>query len=61
MKSDPIVSEIRKQRKKIEESCNNDFNLIFQQAVEIQNKYQDRLVSKPSHMIKQKQSSSVNL
>ncbi len=55
MKSDPIVSEIREQREKIEESCNNDFNLIFQQAVGIQNKYQDRLVSKPSRITEQKQ------
>ncbi len=48
MWQDPIVKEIRQQRKRIEKNCNNDFNEILQKAFIIQKKYSDRVVSKPS-------------
>ncbi len=48
MWQDPIVEEIRKQRFKIEADCGNDFNKIFEKALEVQNKFAKRLVSKPA-------------
>jgi len=48
MWKDPIVEEVRKQRLKIEADCKNDFDKIFEQAIEIQKKFSDKLVSKPS-------------
>ena len=48
MWKDPIVEEIRKQRLKIEADCKNDFDKIFEQAIETQKKFSDKLVSKPS-------------
>jgi hypothetical protein len=48
MWEDPIVKEIRQQRKQIEETCNNDFIEIFKNAIAIQKKYSNRVVSKPA-------------
>lgn len=48
MWEDPIVKEIRQQRKQIEDNCNNDFNEILKKAVAIQKLYSNRVVSKPS-------------
>ena len=48
MWEDPIVKEIRQQRKQIEETCNNDFNEILKKAAEIQKRHSNRVVSKPS-------------
>jgi len=48
MWKDPIVEEVRKQRLAIEAECGNDFEQIFEQAIEIQKKIPARLVSKPT-------------
>lgn len=48
MWKDPIVEEIRKIRLKIEAECDNDFDKIFAQAIEDQEKFANRLVSKPA-------------
>jgi len=47
MWKDPIVDKVRKQRLKIEADCDNDFGKIFEQAMVIQEKIADRLISKP--------------
>ena len=44
MWKDIIVEEIRQIRKDIEDDCSGDPQKIFQQALEIQNKYSDRIV-----------------
>lgn len=48
MWKDPIVEEIRKIRLNIETECDNDFDKIFAQAIEAQEKLVNRLVSKPA-------------
>ncbi len=48
MWQDPIVSEIRQQRKTIEKSCKNDFNKLLEKAEEIQKTYSKKVISKPS-------------
>lgn len=47
MWQDPIVQEIREIRKKIESDCENDFDKLFEQAIQFQKKFANRLVSKP--------------
>ena len=42
---DPIVDEVRKIRKLHSEECNNDIEAIFNNIIEDQNKYSDRLIS----------------
>lgn len=58
MWQDPIVEEIRKQRLKLEADCENDFDKIFEQAIETQRKFEHRLVSKPSSESRLKQTTS---
>ena len=48
MWKDPIVEEIRQIRFSIEAECDNDFDKIFAQAIEAQEKLANRLVSKPA-------------
>ena len=55
MWKDPIVEEVRKQRQKIETDCKNDFDKIFEQAIETQKKFSDKLVSRPSSTPKPKE------
>jgi len=47
MWEDPIVKEIRQIRLKIESDCGNDFDKLFEQAIQFQKKFVNRLVSKP--------------
>jgi len=47
MWEDPIVKEIREIRQKIESDCENDFDKLFEQAIQFQKKFANRLVSKP--------------
>jgi hypothetical protein len=47
MWQDPIVEEIRDIRRKIELECGNDFDEIFAQAIKLQKKLANRVVSKP--------------
>ena len=42
---DPIVSEVRKARKEIEDECRNDWQLIYKKIIASQNKHKKRLVS----------------
>ena len=49
MGQDPIIKKVRQIRLSIEEECHNDSEEILRHAIEIQNKYPDRLVSKPPH------------
>jgi hypothetical protein len=49
MWKDPIVEEIRRIRLNIEAECDNDFDKIFAQAIEAQEKLANRLVSKPAY------------
>ncbi len=49
MWKDHIVEEIRKIRLKIEAECDNNFDKIFAQAIETQEKLANRLVSKPAY------------
>jgi len=49
MWKDPIVEEIRRIRSNIEAECDNDFDKIFAQAIEAQEKLANRLVSKPAY------------
>jgi hypothetical protein len=56
MWEDPIVAEVRKHRKKIEEDCDRDFDKLFEQAMLIQKEYAKKLVSRPA--AKQKQTVS---
>jgi len=44
---DPIVAEVRATRQKIETIYNNDFNLLYQQMVELQKQYARNLVTRP--------------
>ena len=46
MWEDPIVEEVRKHRREIEEECNGDFSVISFKAKELEKKLKDRLVSK---------------
>ena len=48
MLQDPIVEEVRKQRLKIESDCDNDFDKIFDLAIETQKKLSKRLVTRPA-------------
>jgi hypothetical protein len=48
MWKDPIVEEIRQIRFSIEAECDHDFDKIFAQAIETQEKLANRLVSKPA-------------
>ena len=48
MWKDPIVEEIRRIRLNIETECDNDFDKIFAQAIEAQEKLANRLVCKPT-------------
>jgi hypothetical protein len=56
---DPIVEEVRKQRLKIEAECGNDFDRIFKQAMKIQKKFANRLISKPALQKKSTETTSV--
>ena len=49
MWEDPIIKELRNTRHEIEAECGDDFEEIFMRAVEIQNGYRDRIISKPQH------------
>ena len=44
---DPIVEEVRRIRKQIEEECDNDFEKLFERARLIAEQYPGRLVTKP--------------
>ncbi len=44
---DPIVDEVRKARIKIENDCDHNWDKIFQRINETQEKYKNRLVSRP--------------
>ena len=50
MWEDPIVEEVRKIRHEIEAENGDDFERIFSSAIEIQNQYKDRVVSRPKHL-----------
>jgi len=50
MWEDPIVEEVRKVRHEIEAENGDDFERIFSSAIEIQNQYTDRVVSRPKHL-----------
>ena len=47
MRKDPIVTEVRKHRKKIELECDGDFSLLFAKAKEAEKKFVDELKLKP--------------
>lgn len=47
MWEDPIVAEVRRVRRALEEECEGDFEKIYARAVELQNELADRLVSNP--------------
>lgn len=47
MWKDPILEEIREIRQKIEFDCENDFDKLFEQAIQFQKKFANRLVSRP--------------
>jgi hypothetical protein len=47
MWTDPIVEEVRDERKRIEAACENDFNELLNRAKEIQSRFQGQIVSKP--------------
>ncbi len=49
MWEDPIVAEVRRVQREIEEECGNDFTEIFRRATELQKQFTDRLVSDPVH------------
>ncbi len=51
MISDPIVTELRKARKDLENECRNDWQLIYKKIVSLQNKHKKRLVSLPPQKI----------
>ena len=53
MWEDPIVAEVRKHRKKIEDDCDGDFDKLFERAMQIQKKYAKKLVSRPTAKPKQ--------
>ncbi len=46
MWTDPIVEEVRKNRREIEKECNGDLSLLFAKAKEIEKTLKGRLVSK---------------
>jgi hypothetical protein len=50
MWKDPIVEEVRKIRHEIEMENEDDFGRIFSSAIEIQKRYQDRVVSRPKNL-----------
>jgi len=50
MLKDPIVEEVRKVRRDIEEECEGSFERIFAEAIEIQRRYAGKLVSRPLHL-----------
>lgn len=53
MIQDPIVKEVRRVRKEIEDECRNDPKEYFEHVQKIQGKYRDRLVSrKPKPALK---------
>lgn len=45
MWTDPIVEEVRKHRREIEEEYNGDLSLLFARAKEIQKTLKERVVS----------------
>ncbi len=47
MWEDPIVEEVRQQRKEIEAKCGDDFDQLFKMAKFIQKKYSFQLASLP--------------
>ena len=47
MWEDPIVKEVREARLEIEQECANDFDKIYQRALEIQKQVANRQVSRP--------------
>ncbi len=52
MWKDPIVAEVRKNRKRLEESCGNSFQQIYRKAIEIQQQFKgDVIVAKPSRRL----------
>jgi len=50
MWKDPIVEEVRKIRHEIEEENEDDFGRILSSAIEIQRRYQNRVVSRPKNL-----------
>lgn len=46
MWEDPIIEETRRIRREIESECDNNFDRLLENAVEIQKKYSNRLVSR---------------
>lgn len=47
MWEDPIVAEVRRARREIEEECEGDFEKIHVCALEVQQKVADKLVFRP--------------
>ncbi len=45
MWEDPIVKEVRQARLEIERECDNDFRKIYERALEIQKKLEEKRVS----------------
>lgn len=59
MWEDPIVEEVRKIRREIEEEQEEDFDRIYALAVRIQNESKYRTVSKPLRSIEETQPATV--
>jgi hypothetical protein len=47
MTKDPIVEEVRKVRKQIEDECGNDWDRLFAHFREIQKKWPGKVVGSP--------------
>ena len=47
MWEDPIVAEVRRVRREIEEECKGDFENIHVRALEVQQKFAGKLVLRP--------------
>jgi fatty acid desaturase len=47
MKDDPIIQELRRIRKDIEEECKRKGQCYFDYLLEVQEKFKDRLVDEP--------------
>lgn len=46
MWEDPIVEEVRKYRREIDQECNNDFSLLFSKVKKIEKALKNRVVSR---------------
>jgi hypothetical protein len=55
MWEDPIVEEVRKVRREIEVENEDDFGRIFSSAIEVQKRYQNRVISRPKNLTKEEE------